>query len=202
MRVAILDYQAGNLASVRRALAHLGVEAEVTDDPARIAIADRVIFPGVGAAASCMDNLTARGLDRAIAEFAATGRPLLGVCIGMQLLFERSEEDGGVACLGLLPGTVRRFRPSEPTLKVPHMGWSDVTTVADPLFDGIDAGSHFYFVHSYFCAPSAGVAVIASADYGGRFCVGVRRGNVAAVQFHPEKSGAYGLRLLANFLKP
>lgn len=200
MRVAILDYEAGNLTSVQRALASLGCAAEVTADPAVVAQADRVVFPGVGAAGSCMASLRRRGLDRALAEVVTSRRPLLVICVGMQLLFTHSEEDGGVDCLGLLPGTVQRFRPSDPTIKVPHMGWNTVATDGDPLFAGIPSGSHFYFVHSYHCVPGDGVQTIARSDHGGAFCAGVRAGPVAAVQFHPEKSGPVGLRLLANFL--
>ena len=202
MRVAILDYQAGNLTSVQRALAHLGQSAEVTADPAVIAAADRVIFPGVGAAGSCMANLRAAGLDGALQQVIAAGKPLLCICVGMQLLFASSEEDGGTTCLSLVPGTVRRFRPTAATIKVPHMGWNPVRwEQADPLWDGIANDSPFYFVHSYYCAPEAGVAALATSDHGGRFCAGVRRGNLAAVQFHPEKSGPVGLQLLANFLR-
>jgi glutamine amidotransferase len=201
MRVAILDYQAGNQTSVQRALAHLGVEAAVTADPAAVAAADRVVFPGVGAAGSCMANLRAAGLDQAIADVVAAGKPLLCVCIGMQLLFEFSDEDGGTPCLGVLPGLVERFQPEDPAIKVPHMGWNSVVTTGDPLFRDIPAGACFYFVHSYYCAPGTDVEVIATSDHGGGFCAGVRRGNLAAVQFHPEKSGPAGLKLLENFLK-
>jgi imidazole glycerol-phosphate synthase subunit HisH len=200
MPIAIVDYRAGNLRSVERALTHLGAGVEVTGDPERIRTADRVVFPGVGAAGSCMANLRERGLDRALGDYAASGRPLLCICIGMQLLFERSEEDGGVGCLGLLPGEVVRFRPPRSDLKVPHMGWNQVAIVNDPLFAGIPSGSHFYFVHSYHCAPAPAVPVIASSDHGGRFCAAVRHGSLAAVQFHPEKSGPAGLKLLENFL--
>ncbi len=199
MRVAILDYQAGNLTSVQRALAHLGQDAQVTARPEEVAKADRVIFPGVGAAGSCMANLRAAGLDQALREVIAASRPLLCICVGMQLLFESSEEDGGVACLGLLPGAVRRFRPADPTIKVPHMGWNPVA-LRDPLSAGIAPGSPFYFVHSYYCDPGPGVEVIATSVHGQQFCAGVRRGDLAAFQFHPEKSGAAGLKLLANFL--
>ena len=202
MTVAIIDYEAGNLTSVQRALAHLGVTGEVTADPERIAAADRVIFPGVGAAASCMTNLRAAGMDQALRDAAASGRPVLGICVGMQLLFDHSEEDGGVACTGLLPGTVCRFQPADRSLKVPHMGWNPVQFAAgEPLAEGIEPGSAFYFVHSYYCVPAPEVAVIASAEHGLRFCAGVRRDNLVAVQFHPEKSGPAGLRLLANFLE-
>jgi glutamine amidotransferase len=199
MRVAILDYQAGNLASVQRAVAHLGFNAEVTADPRRIASADRVIFPGVGAAGQCMANLRERGLDQALHQVADSGKPLLCVCIGMQLLFDFSDEDGGVDCLGILPGVVERFVP-EPQIKVPHMGWNAVETADSKIFSGIANNQHFYFVHSYYCAPGPEVQVIAIADHGGKFCAGVRRDNLVAVQFHPEKSGENGLTLLRNFL--
>lgn len=201
MRVVILDYQAGNLTSVQRALHHLGMEAEVTGDPATVCAADRIIFPGVGAAGACMANLRAAGLDQALRTVIAADKPVLGICIGMQLLFEHSEEDGGTACLGLLPGTVRRFRPTDAAIKVPHMGWNRLQwQVTDPLAAGIPADSNFYYVHSYYCAPAAGVTVTAISDHGQGFCAGVRRGNLAAVQCHPEKSGPVGLRLLQNFL--
>ena len=202
MSVAIIDYRAGNLTSVQRALAHLGVAGEVTADPARIATADRVIFPGVGAAGSCMSNLVDTGMADALREAVASGRPVLGICVGMQLLFERSEEDGGVACTGLLPGEVQRFRPADRSLKVPHMGWNPVSFAdGEPLAQGIPAGSAFYFVHSYFCAPADEAQVIARSDHGESFCAGVRRDNLVAVQFHPEKSGPVGLQLLRNFLE-
>ncbi len=203
MQVAILDYQAGNATSVARAIAQTGlpITVTITTDPAQVARADRVIFPGVGAAGSCMANLRAGGLDRALSAVITAQKPLLCVCVGLQLLFERSAEDGGVACLGLLPGEVVRFQSDDPTIKIPHMGWNQVETTGDPLFDGIPANSDFYFVHSYFAQPGTGVEVIARADHGGRFCAGVRRGPLAAVQFHPEKSGPVGLRLIANFLR-
>lgn len=200
MRIAILDYKAGNLTSVQRALAHLGVTAEVTADPLRVAAADRVIFPGVGAAESCMANLRDGGLDEALCGAIAAGKPVLGICVGMQLLFEFSDEDGGVPCLGVLDGVVERFRPQDATIKVPHMGWNAVEHDGDPLFAGIPSGERFYFVHSYYCAPDAAVAVNAVADHGGKFAAGVRRDNLVAVQFHPEKSGEPGLRLLRNFV--
>jgi glutamine amidotransferase len=197
--IAILDYQAGNATSVKRALASLGAEATITSDPALVARAERVVFPGVGAAGSCMANLRSSGLDRAVRDAAGSGRPVLVVCVGMQLLFEWSDEDGGTPCLGLLPGRVVRFTPSDPTVKVPHMGWNSVDFADDPLARALP-DRHFYFVHSYHCVPGPGVQAIAHADHGGRFCAGVRRGNVAAVQFHPEKSGPAGLALIRNFL--
>lgn len=201
MRVAILDYRAGNLTSVQRALHHLGCHAEVTNDPAAVCAADRIIFPGVGAAASCMANLRELGLDQALRTVIAAGKPVLGICIGMQLLFDHSEEDGGTPCLGILPGTVRRFRPVDPAIKVPHMGWNALHwQTVDPLAAGMTGDSHFYYVHSYYCDPAAGVTVTATCDHGQVFCAGIRRDNLAAVQCHPEKSGPVGLQLLRNFL--
>jgi len=199
MRVAIIDYEAGNLTSVQRALAHLGVQAEVTADPARVVQAERVIFPGVGAAESCMASLKAKGLDHALRAAVGAGRPTLGICLGLQLLFERSEEDGGVPCLGLLPGEVIRFRREDPAIKIPHMGWNP-TALTDPVLGRDLADPTFYYVHSYHVVPGPGVTPIATCDHGGTFCAGVRRDNLVAVQFHPEKSGASGLKLLANFL--
>ena len=200
MSTAILDYDAGNLTSVQRALAHLGHDAVVTADPQVVDRAERVIFPGVGAAGSCMASLNTKGLSDAIRRAVARDKPVLVICVGMQLLFERSAEDGGVPCLGILPGTVERFSPADRTLKVPHMGWNP-TRFNDPVLGaGIAPDSCFYYVHSYHCVPGPGVQVIATADHGGNFCAGVRRGNLAAVQFHPEKSGDVGLRLIRNFL--
>jgi glutamine amidotransferase len=202
MRVAIIDYQAGNLTSVQRALTHLGHASEITADAAVIASADKVIFPGVGAAGSCMANLRAGKLDQALAQVIAAQKPLLCICVGMQLLFDRSDEDGGVPCLGVIPGSVKKFALSDPALKVPHMGWNPVHwEKSDPLWNGIPQDTPFYFVHSYFCAPTAEDTTLATSDHGGIFCAGVRRGAFAAVQFHPEKSGEAGLALLGNFLR-
>ncbi len=199
MATVILDYDAGNQTSVLRALAHLGHAAAITADPAAVAAADRVVFPGVGAAGSCMARLRERGVDGALRAALARGVPVLCVCVGLQLLFEHSEEDD-TPCLGLLPGRVVRFRPADPAIKVPHMGWNPVTwTPGEPLAAGID-GASMYFVHSFHAVPGPGVRVVAESDHGGRFCAAVRRDNLVAAQFHPEKSGPAGLRLLANFL--
>jgi glutamine amidotransferase len=198
--LAILDYDAGNLTSVHRAVSHLGHDAQVTKDPAIVDRADRLIFPGVGAAGSCMANLRRYGLDGALRRAFDAGKPILVICVGMQLLFEHSEEDGGVPCLGLLPGRVVRFRPGDARIKVPHMGWNP-TEFSDPaLGAGLGATPTFYYVHGYHCVPGADVPVIARCDHGQRFVAGVRHGNLAAVQFHPEKSGQAGLQLLRNFL--
>ena len=201
MRTVILDYDAGNLTSVQRACAHLGQETQIVRDPTAVDHADRVIFPGVGAAGSCMSSLEASGLGKALRRAIASGKPVLAICVGLQLLFERSDEDGGVPCLGILPGKVVRFQPTDHALKVPHMGWNDVAFAADePLAIGLP-GRHCYYVHSYYVEPGPGVRVVAWSDHGVRFCAGIRRDNLAAFQFHPEKSGAVGLKLLANFLK-
>ena len=201
MKIAILDYAAGNVTSVLRAIRHLGYDATITPDPEVVASADKVIFPGVGAAASCMRNLSERGLDQALRDVAAAGTPLLGICVGMQLLFEHSEEDGGVDCVGLFPGNVKRFQPSDQQLKVPHMGWNTVHFKDDPLATDIDPDAFFYFVHSYFCAPTHSDIHLATTKHGEDFCAGVRKDNVAAVQFHPEKSRSIGLNILDSAIK-
>jgi glutamine amidotransferase len=188
--------------SVLRALRHLGAEAEITADVARVAAADKVIFPGVGAAASCMAKLRERGLDEALRAVVDAGTPVLGICVGMQLLFEHSEEDGGVDCLGLLPGVVRRFRLDDPAHKVPHMGWNPLVFAdGEPLAAGLGDDTACYFVHSYYCAPADDDLIIARSEHGPAFCAGVRRDNLVALQCHPEKSGTVGLTILKNFIE-
>jgi glutamine amidotransferase len=196
--IAVLDYHAGNATSMVRALAAVGAQAMITADPEVVAAADRVVFPGVGAARASMEALRARGLDQALQAAVARGTPVLCVCIGMQLLFSTSEENGGTPCLSLLAGEVVRL-PERPGLKIPHMGWNRVHFSSDRLAAGL-APSSFYFVHSYVCRPGPGVEVIAECEYGERFCAGVRRGPVAAFQFHVEKSGPAGLAVLRNFV--
>lgn len=201
--VAIVDYAAGNLASVAYAVKHLGHEPTVTRRPEEIAAADRVIFPGVGAAGACMDNLKQLGLDEALAEVLSSGRPLLGICVGCQVIFDHSEENDGTDCLGLLPGSVKLFRfAAGVKRKVPHMGWNAVTLERDhPLVRDLGEKPHFYFVHSYYPAPEAADVTLGSALYGGvRFPAALASENLAAVQFHTEKSGKPGLKLLDNFL--
>jgi glutamine amidotransferase len=202
--IAIIDYEAGNLTSVKRALEHLGHPAEVTGDPELILAARRVIFPGVGAAGSAMASLRRLGLDRVIAEVKNNGVPLLGICVGTQIVFEYSEEDGGTPCLGLLPGRALRF-PSDlientTRLKVPHMGWNRLRLVKrHPVLEGIEPDHEFYFVHSYYPAPADILSAVGWTDYGLTFASIVARDNLIAVQFHPEKSGRPGLRILNNF---
>jgi glutamine amidotransferase len=196
--VAIVDYGVGNLRSVRRGLEHAGATVEVTGDPARIVAAGGVVLPGVGAFAPAVGRLRDTGLDDVLVELARAGRPLLGVCLGYQLLFELSYEDGRHPGLGLLPGPVRRLPPVN---KVPHMGWNRVRQVRpDVLFEGIADRDWFYFVHSYYPELKIGSEVVGTADYGRTLAVVARRGSVAGTQFHPEKSGAAGLRLYANFV--
>ena len=187
MDVCIIKYNAGNCASVANALARLGIAATVSDDPELIRGAPRVIFPGVGHAATAMTYLRARGLDRVISSLS---QPFLGICLGLQLLCEASEE-GDTACLGIFPHRVRRFTGS---LKVPHMGWNDVALAGS----GLGAGTHyFYFLHGY--RADTGPCTVATGDYGGDFSAIMRRDNYLAVQFHPEKSGKAGANLLREF---
>ncbi|MGE0227071.1 MAG: imidazole glycerol phosphate synthase subunit HisH [Dehalococcoidia bacterium] len=198
--VVIVDYGAGNLRSVARAVAHAGVEAAVTSRAQAVADARALIVPGVGAAADTMANLRAGGLVEPIREYIASGRPFLGVCMGMQALFEVSEEGGSHECLGVLPGRIVRFPHG---LTVPHMGWNNVRLRAPhPVFEGIAQDAFFYFVHSFHPRPADEGHVIAETEYGGvTFPAVVGRDNLVATQFHPEKSGADGLRLYANFLR-
>lgn len=205
--VAIIDYGMGNLHSIAKAVqqANNRVSVVVSDDPATILTADRVVFPGVGAIRDCMAALAERKLAPVIREAAAT-RPLLGICLGMQALLDASEENGGTPCLGLIPGRVVRFAEGVSDsrgqrLKIPHMGWNRVNPVADhPLWVGIQPGSWFYFVHSYYAQPVSPDDVAATTDYPLPFTSALSHGNVFAIQCHPEKSQAVGLRLLANFL--
>jgi glutamine amidotransferase len=196
--IGILDYDAGNLTSVENALRHLGHRWILSSDPAALAGCDRLIFPGDGHAATSMENLRARGLDRLLADFVARGRPVLGICVGSQIVLDSSEE-GDARCLGLIPGTCRRL-PGGPGLKVPHMGWNAVQFAPHPLTEGVPAGSSMYFVHSYYTLPAPGVQVLGTTDHGLEFTVGFVQGTLATWQFHPEKSGEPGLKLVANFL--
>ena len=198
--ITIVDYGMGNLRSVQKALQKVGAQAVISSDPADIDRADRLILPGVGAFGDGMDQLRARQLIGPLHRFVDSGKPFLGICLGQQMLFEWGQEDGGHAGLGILPGKVLRFRLEDPTLKVPHMGWNALNiTKPDPMLAGLKSGDCVYFVHSYYAAPVDPSIVAATADYGGPFCAAVRRGNLFATQFHPEKSQRVGLRILANF---
>lgn len=201
--IAIIDYRAGNLTSVARAVSHLGFACKVTNDHQEIRAADRIIFPGVGAAGKAMEDLRALGLDRVLREAYADGKPIFGICLGTQIIFDESEEDSA-RCLGVLPGTVRRFpealsRGGE-RLKIPHMGWNQVKWIREhAVFAGLDPGVEFYFVHSYYPDPADAEHVVGVTDYGLRFVSAVAYKRLVAVQFHPEKSGRPGLHILANF---
>ena len=196
--VAIIDYGAGNLRSVAKALESLGAAPLVTSDPKEIEAADALILPGQGACDSAMVALEAHDLTESVRGAIASGKPFFGVCLGLQLLFDSTEE-GDAECLGVIPGRVRRFPIG---LKVPHMGWNTVELqhVEHPVFAGVPQGSHFYFVHSFYPDPASPDAVAATTEYGLRFCCAVAQGNLVATQFHPEKSGPTGLKLYANFL--
>ncbi len=197
--IAIIDYGMGNLASVKNALASLGFASHVTSDPDQVVHAPKVILPGVGAFADCLANLHTRGMDQAICEAVKRDTPLLGICLGMQLLFTESEENGLHQGLGLLAGRVVRFNLPA-SLKVPHMGWNSIVPSQDSrLLRGINPESYFYFVHSYFPVVQDSSVVAARCRYGEEFACAVEQGNLFATQFHPEKSGAPGLRILKNF---
>lgn len=197
-KIAIINYGAGNLRSVEKAFEKIGHPAQVTADAQAIAAADAVVLPGVGAAQDTVDGLAARRLVDVVAQTIARGTPFFGVCIGMQVLFQRSEE-GHADCLGALAGTVRRLPSGQ---KVPHMGWNQVEfAIGNPLFSGIPAASNFYFVHSYYADPQDSAIVAGWTEYGIRFCSVATRGNLVATQFHPEKSGTVGLQVYANFVR-
>lgn len=212
-RIAVIDYGMGNLHSVASALQHVApdVRIEVTSDVAKVLEADRVLFPGVGAIRDCMAEIRRLNVDKAIADTIASGKPLLAICVGLQALMERSEENGGVPCLGHFAGEVKGFANSaefqaaqantEERLKVPHMGWNQVRqTLNHPLWHSIPDNSRFYFVHSYCVQSRAADVVAGTCHYGIDFSAALARGNVFAAQFHPEKSAEHGLQLLKNFV--
>jgi len=198
--IAIIDYGMGNLRSVHKGFERVGVAAQVTRDVAAIERADGVVLPGVGAFGACMDNLREYGLVDVVRKVVERGTPFLGICLGLQLLFEESEEFGPVPGLGLLRGRVVRFRPSDAELRVPHMGWNQIRARQDaaPL-RGVADGSFVYFVHSYYVEPADPGIIATTTDYGGEFVSAIARDNLFACQFHPEKSQAIGLAMLRNF---
>lgn len=194
----VVDYGAGNLHSVANALRALGYQPVVSGEARVVAAAGVLILPGVGAAGAAMAELNQRRLAAPILEHIAAGKPFLGVCLGLQVLFEETEE-GGARCLGVLPGRVRKFPAG---LKIPHMGWNQVRQVtAHPIFAGIPDQANFYFVHSYYVAPARAELAVGQTDYGVSFTSVVAQGRLVATQFHPEKSGAHGLKIYDNFLK-
>ena len=205
--IAIIDYQMGNLRSVQKAFEHEGFETHVTDDAAVMTDADGVVLPGVGAFGDCYRELRSRGLVDRLLEWIDSGRPFMGICLGLQILLTRSEESQRAPGLNVIPGQVKRFPAGD--LKVPHLGWNRVMYSGDgngqnpdavcPLFAGIPEGSYFYFVHSYYVAPDDPTVAAGMTDYGIRFASAIWRGNVFATQFHPEKSQQAGLKLIRNF---
>lgn len=203
--IAIIDYRAGNLTSVARAIHHIGFNCLVTSKPEEILKADKVIFPGVGSAQKAMTDLKDLGLDEAVRSVVRAGKPILGICLGTQIIFDRSAE-GDTPCLGILPGRVVRFPEGLSTprerLKIPHMGWNSMEPLQDHfVFTGIPTHSQFYFVHSYYPEPAEAKQILGLTDYGISFASAVGKENLVAVQFHPEKSGRPGLKLLENFCK-
>ncbi len=196
----IVDYDAGNVRSVERACRHAGMEATISSDPETVANADRVIFPGVGSAASAVDTLKSRGLDEALRAFYATGKPLLGICLGAQIVMEHSEE-GDKDCLGIIAGACERFDFTDRAIKVPHIGWNEIEVVQPhPMLAHVESGDEFYFVHSYHVRPVSRSNVFGTTDYGGFvFNSIIGQDNLFATQFHLEKSGELGLKLLATF---
>jgi glutamine amidotransferase len=196
--IAVIDYGAGNLRSVTNALIKLGCQPKVTHEPEDVVNATAVIFPGVGAAADVMQSLREAGMDEAIKEAINENQPFFAICVGMQVMLSATEEGGLNECLGIIPGTVRRLPAG---LKVPHIGWNQVRQVsAHPIFKGIPDGSNFYFVHSYYAEPEDASVVTGTTEYGVNLCSVLIKDNLIATQFHPEKSGALGLRMYTNFL--
>ncbi len=201
--ITIIDYKAGNLTSVQLAFENIGQQVKITDKPEDILRADKIVFPGVGAAQSAMDNLENLKLIEPIRKVIADGIPFLGICIGMQLLFESSEEDGGTKCLGILPGQVKKFICADRSFKIPQIGWNTVKIMPPhphPIFNGIEDQSEFYFVHSFYPSCSDKNFILGQTEYSNStFACAAGKDNFAAVQFHPERSGRIGLRLLENF---
>ncbi|MDD5011299.1 MAG: imidazole glycerol phosphate synthase subunit HisH, partial [Phycisphaerae bacterium] len=199
--ITIIDYKAGNLTSVKLAFESIGQKVQITDEPSKILQAEKIVFPGVGAAKAAMDSLKSLNLIEPIRKVIADGVPFLGICIGMQVLFDTSEEDGGTKCLGILPGTVKKFKSDDKLCKIPQIGWNTVKIVKQhPIFDGIENESEFYFVHSFYPACGDKNNIIGQTEYAGSvFASAAGNKFLAAVQFHPERSGRIGLKLLENF---
>ncbi|MBN1867288.1 imidazole glycerol phosphate synthase subunit HisH [Candidatus Sumerlaeota bacterium] len=199
--IVIVDYNAGNLRSVKRACDAVGVESTISPDPETVVRAERIVFPGVGAAPSAMETLRRTGLDRALREAFDKGTPILGICLGTQIVLDASEE-GDQTCLGLIEGKTVRFDLQDPLLKIPHIGWNAVEIVRPhPLLEGTESGDDFYFVHSYYPSPESSSDVYAVTEYETPFCSALGRRNLFATQFHPEKSGRFGLRILERFAR-
>jgi glutamine amidotransferase len=206
-KIALLDYGMGNLHSASKALAAVGAEVSITNDPKVIQAADKIVFPGVGAMRDCMAEMREQGIDEVVRD-AVFNKPVMAICVGMQALFTESLENVRTPCLDIITGQVKQFDPTwtderGDTIKIPHMGWNTITDMdhSHPLWQGIDDHAHFYFVHSYYCAPEDESVVAATCDYGQPFCASVIKDNLFATQFHPEKSHDDGLKLLKNFVE-
>lgn len=199
--IAIIDYGAGNIQSVYKALKYLGIDCAITSDKNEILNADGAILPGQGEFSDCMNSITESGIKDTVMEFINTGKPFLGICVGLQLLFEGSEESPDTKGLGIFKGIIKRI-PNGEGLKIPHMGWNSIDIVKnDKLFNGVDNGSYFYFVHSYYLDAEEKDIVSTQTEYGVKIDASVSRDNIYATQFHPEKSGEIGLKLLGNFIQ-
>jgi len=199
--IAVVDVCSGNLRSVERALEAAGGEVVVTRDADVVRRADKIVVPGQGAFGVFMRGLVERGLGDALREAIASGRPFLGICLGLQILFESSEEQGPVNGLGVLAGRIEKIRPGDPRLKIPHIGWNRVRGRGDPLLAGTGDAPHVYFVHSYHAVPADRSIVVLEAEHGVPVCAAIRKDNLFACQFHPEKSQAVGLRIMRNFVE-
>ena len=198
--IVIIDYDAGNLRSVQRACEKVGIVSEVSSDPERVLHAEKIIFPGVGSAESAVETLKKRGLDNAIVDFFRAGKPILGICLGLQILLDHTEE-GNKKCLGLVSGACERFKFSDRSLKIPHIGWNDIQiNFKHPVLDKIEDGDQFYFVHSYYAKLLHEQEIVSSTEYGNmKFCSALAKDNLFATQFHLEKSGELGLKILKSF---
>ena len=196
----IIDYDAGNLKSVQRACEKVGMASEISSDPERVLHAEKIIFPGVGSAESAVETLKKRGLDNAIVDFFRAGKPILGICLGLQILLDHTEE-GNKKCLGMVSGACERFKFSDRSLKIPHIGWNDIQiNFEHPVLDKIEDGDQFYFVHSYYAKLLHEQEIASSTEYGNmKFCSTLAKDNLFATQFHLEKSGELGLKILKSF---
>ncbi len=200
--IVMIDYGASNIRSAQKAFEHIGAKVTLTADPQVVMQAHKLVLPGVGAFGAGMDALRKRGLDSAVAESVQQGIPLLGICLGMQFLFESSNEMGQHRGLALIPGHVRRFELADEELKVPHMGWNQIEhQQTNPLLEDVPNGAYAYFVHSYYCVPAHAADIVAYTTHGSEFCSIVAHDNVYGIQFHPEKSQRYGLQLIRNYVQ-
>tara|TARA_Y100001935_G_scaffold248425_1_gene245612 strand:- start:406 stop:1020 length:615 start_codon:yes stop_codon:yes gene_type:complete len=198
--IVIIDYDAGNLRSVQRACEKVGIMSEVSSDPERVLSAEKIIFPGVGSAESAVETLKKRGLDNAIVDFFQAGKPILGICLGLQILLDHTEE-GNKKCLGMVSGACERFKFSDRSLKIPHIGWNDIQiNFKHPVIEKINNGDQFYFVHSYYAKLIHEEEIVSYTEYGNmKFCSVLAKDNLFATQFHLEKSGELGLKILKSF---